>query len=309
MVVWFKLLTRQSTSFSIGNSLRRWEPAKLRTNIRVCGQDKCARFQYPWTPVTHSFAREIFGHSYLPTVRCTWVPRTACRFPKCFPWLQIPPSGILVTAVQHNTRALGSQVRTRLIRNGKEVQTLTDDYVHSSTFQPLRSITPVKILAGDQIIVECSFNTQTAANSWAFGGYGTKSRQNDQSADEVCEALFQYYPRIENFDVCGSVPEARHIYPIFRISDYERYLFAGITCSIVPVCFYLTANSLLRWSFHGCFGSRQNRAFSVNLQRGFTGTKIGSKAVSLMVSPKQRSNASRKVVSMGFGHEHWAKFG
>ncbi|XP_055343025.1 MOXD1 homolog 2-like [Paramacrobiotus metropolitanus] len=130
-----------------------------------------------------------------------------------------PGGGITLTSVQHTTNSYGIQIRTRLIRDGKEVKVISEDFAHTSAFQPFRDIDHVQILPGDRILLECTYNTSRVLSDTA-GGYG--------SNNEAYSAIFSYYPRIAGFQFCGSTPELRHIQALRNVAR------AGTNTGSVP---------------------------------------------------------------------------
>ena len=104
--------------------------------------------------------------------------------------------GINVFGVNMKTHSLGRKIKVGIVRNGEEIEPLAQesnldfDYLENRVFDKVK-----KILPGDQITVECTYNT-FKREQFTLGG---------ESADEeVCTATLMYYPKQEQLVSCYS---------------------------------------------------------------------------------------------------------
>uniref|UniRef100_A0A914WCD3 DOMON domain-containing protein n=1 Tax=Plectus sambesii TaxID=2011161 RepID=A0A914WCD3_9BILA len=102
-----------------------------------------------------------------------------------------------------HTHLLGIAMRVRVIRNGVEIKSeMRDDHYDFNYQTPVYLSKPLVIMAGDDIIVECTYGSMDR-DTVTYGGYG--------SDNEMCEALLEYYPkRNMTSEACMSIvdPEA-----------------------------------------------------------------------------------------------------
>lgn len=108
----------------------------------------------------------------------------------------LSPEGINVFGANMKTHSLGRKIKVGVVRNGEEIEplalesNLNYDYLENRVFDKVK-----KILPGDQITVECTYNT-FKREQFTLGG---------ESADEeVCTATLMYYPKQEQLVSCYS---------------------------------------------------------------------------------------------------------
>jgi hypothetical protein len=104
----------------------------------------------------------------------------------------LPPQGITVMNVLLHSHLSGRQIKFRHFRSGQELPWILADQNYDFNFQqnkPLRE--PVQILPGDELRVECIYDTKWKNGQVVLGGFASR--------DEMCEAIFYYYPKIEMF--------------------------------------------------------------------------------------------------------------
>lgn len=104
--------------------------------------------------------------------------------------------GINVFGVNMQTHSLGRKIKLGIVRNGAEIEPIAQEsnlnsaYVENRVFSKVR-----KILPGDHITVECTYNT-FKREQFTLGG---------ESADEeICAATLMYYPKQEQLVSCFS---------------------------------------------------------------------------------------------------------
>ncbi|CAL4059209.1 unnamed protein product, partial [Meganyctiphanes norvegica] len=109
----------------------------------------------------------------------------------------LPPSGIHVFGTVHYTHDLGRKVKIRNIRDGEEMETISQDNNHQPDYQEYRHKSqPTRILPGDHLITDCQYNS-LERSSITLGGFKTQ--------DETCLSFLYYWPRVE-LSVCHSKP-------------------------------------------------------------------------------------------------------
>lgn len=108
----------------------------------------------------------------------------------------LSPEGINVFGINMRTHSLGRKIRVGIARGGEEIEPLAQesnlnfDYLENRVFDKVK-----KILPGDHITVECTYNT-FKREQFTLGG---------ESADEeICTATLMYYPKQEQLVSCFS---------------------------------------------------------------------------------------------------------
>ncbi|XP_065897525.1 putative DBH-like monooxygenase protein 2 isoform X2 [Dysidea avara] len=96
-----------------------------------------------------------------------------------------PEDGITVFANLLHLHTVGVELTLKHIRNGTELKPIDINRNYDFNFQQTNYIPKVKVLPGDQMILECVYNTQNR-NTTTFGGEGTR--------DEMCLSFLYYYP-------------------------------------------------------------------------------------------------------------------
>ncbi|KAJ3326201.1 hypothetical protein HDV06_000077 [Boothiomyces sp. JEL0866] len=116
----------------------------------------------------------------------------------------IPASGLTVISTGLHMHKRGVAISTRHIRDGKELTKFPSmahfdfDY-QSYTYADLNVD---KILPGDRLITNCTFDT-TQDSNMVQGGWS--------SEQEMCYAFVEYYPAMNYFPVCEQIPDFTHV--------------------------------------------------------------------------------------------------
>nr|XP_015922103.2 DBH-like monooxygenase protein 1 isoform X2 [Parasteatoda tepidariorum] len=106
----------------------------------------------------------------------------------------MPKDGVKLLGILLHAHLLGRHLKARHFRNGTELIPLGDDKNYDFNYQEYRYYNEeVTILPGDQITVECTYDSSDRMEP-TFGGESTR--------EEMCLAFLLYYPKIERF---GSV--------------------------------------------------------------------------------------------------------
>ncbi|XP_070569758.1 DBH-like monooxygenase protein 1 homolog [Ptychodera flava] len=96
-------------------------------------------------------------------------------------------TSITIFASLLHAHLAGRGVRTRHIRNGEEQAVVAADDTYDFNFQEMRYLPdPVVVQPGDELITECSYNTE-GRSSMTYGGLST--------LEEMCLNFVYYYPR------------------------------------------------------------------------------------------------------------------
>ncbi|XP_073979777.1 MOXD1 homolog 1-like isoform X2 [Rhodnius prolixus] len=125
--------------------------------------------------------------------------------------LMFPESGIKVVSVVFHTHSAGRQVRLRHVREGKELAVIAEDNYYDPGYQQsIRILGETVILPRDDIITECSYNTQNRTKI-TLGGYTLK--------EETCLAYLLYYPRTA-LSSCTSTTAVDFFFGAFGIKEF-----------------------------------------------------------------------------------------
>lgn len=107
-------------------------------------------------------------------------------------------AGINMFAVVMKTHRIGRQVALRHVRNGLEQAPIAADDNLDADYQEYRRLSSaVRILPGDHLIAECSYNS-SGRSAITLGGL--------TSREETCLVMGLYYPRQKHLTACHSLP-------------------------------------------------------------------------------------------------------
>ncbi|XP_026481393.1 MOXD1 homolog 2-like [Ctenocephalides felis] len=110
----------------------------------------------------------------------------------------LPQNGISVFAVIMRTHMIGRRVRLRQIRRGTEQPPISADGNLDFDYQEYRRLgSPVRVLPGDHLIAECTYDSSERA-AITLGGLTTR--------EETCLVFALYYPRQKELTSCHSLP-------------------------------------------------------------------------------------------------------
>jgi len=109
---------------------------------------------------------------------------------------KFPEGGITVFNAMLHSHLSGRKLKVRHFRNGEELEWLDFDDHYDFNYQQNKPLTrEVKVLPGDQLIYECTYDSTWKNGSVVIGDLSTR--------DEMCEAFLWYYPKMD-VDICGS---------------------------------------------------------------------------------------------------------
>uniref|UniRef100_A0A3B4FNQ8 Monooxygenase DBH like 1 n=1 Tax=Pundamilia nyererei TaxID=303518 RepID=A0A3B4FNQ8_9CICH len=133
-----------------------------------------------------------------------------------------PVPDLQVFAVFLHTHLAGTKVRAGHFRNERQIDFLGIDENYNFDLQQAVSLGSIKtIKQGDEIVVECTYNTTNRASVTKMGLATT---------NEMCLAFLFYYPVI-NITSCVSIPDTKGVnilifdrIPMDKITEYEMML-------------------------------------------------------------------------------------
>uniref|UniRef100_A0A914WP50 DOMON domain-containing protein n=1 Tax=Plectus sambesii TaxID=2011161 RepID=A0A914WP50_9BILA len=129
----------------------------------------------------------------------------------------------IFTGVLH-THLLGAAIKVRVIRNGVEQRPMMKDDHYDFNYQnPILLLDPTEVYPGDDIIVECTYDTAQRDKA-AYGGYST--------SEEMCLALMEYYPKRQTSEeFCGSFIQPMEMLKLLGANESDIIMgdFHGIT--------------------------------------------------------------------------------
>jgi hypothetical protein len=126
----------------------------------------------------------------------------------------LPEDGITVVGLQMLTHEMGKTIKVRLVRNGNEHFPIAQDHNLDSEYLEYRTFSKgIKILPGDDIVVECSYDS-FEKSKLTLGGFGAQQ--------EICLATLVYYPRQETVSTCLSKPKTKNFLKSLNIEKLKN---------------------------------------------------------------------------------------
>lgn len=109
-----------------------------------------------------------------------------------------PSHGINMFAVVMKTHKIGKSVSLKHVRGSVELPPIASDDNVDSDYQEYRKLgVPVKILPGDHLITQCTYNS-SARSAITLGGLNSR--------EETCLVMGLYYPKQKMLAACHSLP-------------------------------------------------------------------------------------------------------
>ncbi|XP_066258643.1 MOXD1 homolog 2 [Euwallacea similis] len=109
-----------------------------------------------------------------------------------------PHGGVNMFAIVMKTHKIGKQVALKHLRGNVELPPVASDDNVDSDYQEYRKLeVPVRILPGDHMITECTYNS-SGRSAITLGGL--------TSREETCLVMGLYYPRQKSLAACHSLP-------------------------------------------------------------------------------------------------------
>lgn len=110
----------------------------------------------------------------------------------------LPADGIHIFAVVMRTHSIGKEVRLRQVRQHEELLPIASDGgVHAAYAEYRQIAPPARVLPGDSLIVECTYDS-AGRDAITLGGMSARG--------ESCQVLAAYWPRQKRMTRCHSLP-------------------------------------------------------------------------------------------------------
>ncbi|CAL8098886.1 unnamed protein product [Orchesella dallaii] len=140
-------------------------------------------------------------------------------------WNGLNQEGTKILAVQLHSHWIGRRVQLRHIRNGRELSPIVVENHLNANFQEYWLLPrEVKIIPGDQLILQCTYET-TTNDTVIFGG--------SAASNEICEAILVYYPKSRLTD-CRSQPELYQYLGAVGVMNATGETFRKLNVSYSP---------------------------------------------------------------------------
>ncbi|XP_056009644.1 uncharacterized protein LOC130051597 [Ostrea edulis] len=111
--------------------------------------------------------------------------------------LDFLPGGVNIVAVLQHGHLLARKIRTRIVRNGTELEPLAIDNNYDFNYQEYRNIPKTKkLMWGDAVAIDCTYDS-SQKSTVTYGGLAT--------TNEMCLSFLVYYPQMAVED-CTSIP-------------------------------------------------------------------------------------------------------
>ncbi|CAL4069816.1 unnamed protein product, partial [Meganyctiphanes norvegica] len=124
-----------------------------------------------------------------------------------------PSTGIHVFGTILQMHLLGQKLRIRLLRDGQELEPITEDNNYNAMHQEYRAIHQQRyVMPGDHIIAECTYNSHNRSTI-TLGGYKTR--------DEKCLTYLFYWPK-QDLIFCHSKPSLSTVLHSLGIQELSR---------------------------------------------------------------------------------------
>jgi hypothetical protein len=124
------------------------------------------------------------------------------------------PEGINVVGIQMQTHEMGKSIKVGLVRNGAELPPIAQDNNLDSEYLEYRVLDEsVKVMPGDDLMVECAFNSYEKTKL-TLGGF--------EPQQEICQAMLVYYPRQEQLTSCQSKPKTKNFLKSLNIDRLQN---------------------------------------------------------------------------------------
>jgi hypothetical protein len=123
--------------------------------------------------------------------------------------------GVTIIGIKMLTHEMGRTIKVRWVRDGKEHYPIAQDYNLDSEYFEYRTFNNkgIRILPGDDIIVECSYDS-IDKSKLTLGGYGIQQ--------EICLATLVYYPRQDIISTCLSKPKTKNFLKSLNIEKLKN---------------------------------------------------------------------------------------
>jgi len=156
----------------------------------------------------------------------------------------IPETGINVFNILLHSHLAGRKLKLRHFRDGEELPWLSSDDNYNFDYQQNRPLLEeIKILPGDQLTYECTYNS-LQANGTVIGGLST--------SEEMCNTFLWYYPEID-LDACSSELSRTKLLSEFGIESVRGSSYIGDPLvsapeSLANFTYTQVLNTMISWT-------------------------------------------------------------
>ncbi|XP_021953168.2 DBH-like monooxygenase protein 1 [Folsomia candida] len=175
--------------------------------------------------------------------------------PSCTSWGIAEVDGVTIFNIGFHSHISGRKFKLRHFRGNQELPWIDYDDHYDFDFQTSHPIKPVKLMPGDQLTTECTYNTKWNEGKVVVGGQSTRN--------EMCITYIWYYPKQE-MDMCESMyPALLHGFD-FGITRYHIEEDA-----VTGPLFYIDDPAYMRGPYHETINNFKNWTdkFVVDYQR------------------------------------------
>ncbi len=125
----------------------------------------------------------------------------------------LPEDGITIFNNLFHAHLAGRKLKLRHFRGNEELSWVDVDEYYDFDFQQNKPLSkPRKIQRGDQLTVECTYDSTKNDGKAVIGGLSTH--------DEMCEAILYYYPR-QDFFLCRSSQEIQAHFNLLGMTEVK----------------------------------------------------------------------------------------
>lgn len=124
-----------------------------------------------------------------------------------------PIDGLTVFGINMQTHSAGTMIKLTAVRENEELEPLAQDSNLNSNYVETRLLAAAnyrKLLPGDHLMVECTYNT-FKRERFTLGG--------ESSNEEVCMAMVYYFPRQEQLTACNSQSKISDVLKALGIAE------------------------------------------------------------------------------------------
>ncbi|ODM96687.1 DBH-like monooxygenase protein 1 [Orchesella cincta] len=128
---------------------------------------------------------------------------------------EILPQPIQIFGVTFHAHDSAMEIKLEHLRNGKSLNVIAHDkhYSPGEPFKFKKLEEQVKFLPGDELRVDCTYDTSSAGGKAMIGGNSLES--------EMCIAFIEYYPRTMKLSACGTSTDGSAVKKFFGIEDFN----------------------------------------------------------------------------------------
>lgn len=140
-----------------------------------------------------------------------------------------PEEGVTIFSSFLHAHLAGRKLKLRHFRGNEELPWIDVDNYYDFNYQQNKLLAkPRKVLRGDQLTVECTYDSTGNQGRIVTGGLSTH--------EEMCEAILYYYPK-QSMSICGSTQDIKEHMELLGILNYTRYKH------IISECLQISENT------------------------------------------------------------------